>query len=86
MERPIRGPDRDADLFESKEAAKFIGDVGADLFEALMAQHLPTVRPIWVGRYKMWQWFDIAVLLYILGRAETTAPKQRAKGVSEAES
>jgi hypothetical protein len=78
MERPIRGPDKDEALLSSEEAGKAAG-VSDDVFDALMALHLPTLRPIWLGKLKRWTWMDCAVLFYVLTRAETPAPGRRGK-------
>lgn len=79
MERPIEGPEPYRPYIDSKAAGRWLGDIGPDLFESLMAQHLPTVRPVWLGKYKHWTWLDCAMLASILARAETLAPAAAAK-------
>jgi hypothetical protein len=78
MERPLRGPDIDRPHLTSKEAGAWIADgISEDLFEDLMALHLPTVAPVWVGKFKFWRWMDVAVLCYVLTVAGTVPPKGR---------
>lgn len=74
MERPLRGPEEDRPYLDSREAGKWLGDIGPDSFEALMAEHLPTVQPVYMGRYPFWAWMDVAVLGYLLARASTRPP------------
>lgn len=74
MDRPIHGPNTDSPYLDGDEAGKWVGGFRADLFESLMAQHLPTVQPVYMGRYKMWAWLDVAVLAYILKRSPTVPP------------
>jgi hypothetical protein len=85
VERPFRGPEVDGDFLDAKQAARWLGDISPDLFEQLMAEHLPTLRAVYMGRLKYWRWEDVAVLAYILARATTnpTAPKGK-KGPEEA--
>ena len=71
MEKPIRGPDSDRLFLDSAAAAAWIGEgIGEKAFDALMARHLPTVRPIRAGRKRLWTWLDCAVLAYLLARGE----------------
>ena len=81
MERPIEGPEPYFARLDSKQAGKWIADISDDLFEELMDKHLPTVKPIYVGKYKMWAWMDVAVLGYLLGAARiqpANKPKKNA--------
>jgi hypothetical protein len=69
VERPIRGPDLDRPYLDSTAAGAWISEGVSDkVFEGLMARHLPTVRPIRAGRRKLWAWFDVAILGYLLAR------------------
>jgi hypothetical protein len=68
VERPIEGPEPYRARLPSKEAGDWIG-VSEDLFEKLVALHLPTVQPIRLGSKKRWAWLDVAILGYILSRA-----------------
>jgi hypothetical protein len=78
VERPIEGPDPYSPRLTSAEAAKWLGGtLGPEGFDRLMSLHLPTVRPIYAGRGKFWRWMDVAILEYLLGRAETLPPKKR---------
>lgn len=85
MDQPIKGPDQDRPYLDSKEAGKWIGDIGWKLFEDLMAEHLPTVQPVWMGGLKFWAWMDIAVLAYLLKRASTTPPAKGKRKDQESE-
>jgi hypothetical protein len=76
VERPIEGPEPYRARLTSKEAGDWIG-VSEDLFEKLMALHLPTVQPIRLGTKKRWAWLDVACLGYILERAGGTAPEEQ---------
>jgi hypothetical protein len=78
VERPIQGPEPYQPRYTSQEAGLFIRGIGHQLFDKLMAQHLPTIRPVWVGKDKLWRWMDIAILNYILDMAETAPPAKMA--------
>ena len=75
MERPIEGPEPYTPWLTSKEAGTWLGGIGEKLFEKLMAEHLSTVRPVFLGKYKHWAWMDVAVLAYVLRRANTAPPQ-----------
>ncbi len=76
MERPIEGPEPYKKHLTSDEAGKWL-EVKGDLFESLMATHLPTVKPIYKGRYKMWSWYDVACLGHVLERGGTLPPGKK---------
>jgi hypothetical protein len=78
VDRTIRGPDLDQPRLTSGEAAEHIRrGMEADTLDGLMALHLPTVRPVWVGGRKYWRWMDVAVLDYVLSVAVTEGPRKR---------
>jgi hypothetical protein len=79
MERPLPGPDDDRPYLDSREAGKWLGDIGPDAFEALVAEHLPTVQPVYMGRYPYWAWMDVAVLAYLLARGHTRPPAEKGR-------
>jgi hypothetical protein len=83
MERPFRGPDAEGDYLDAKQAARWLGDIGAELFEQLMAEHLPTIKAVYLGKLKYWRWEDVAVLAYVLSRAATVPPGKAKKGAEE---
>lgn len=76
MERAIEGPGPYKPRYTSQEAGQYIG-VGNELFDALMAEHMPTVRPVYLGKQKLWQWMDLAVLNFLVNRAITPQPAKK---------
>jgi hypothetical protein len=80
VERPIEGPNTTDPYLTSDQAGQWIGGFKEDLFESLMAEHMPTVQPVYMGRFKYWHWMDVAILAYVLRRSVPSLPPQKKAG------
>jgi hypothetical protein len=80
VERPIEGPEPYSPRLTSNDAGQWIGGAGGKAFDALMANYLPTVQPVYVGKTKLWLWMDVATLAYVMARSGAAGEKIRDSG------